>query len=398
MSSSLDWTAQAREKVGREKRVLVIDFAVTVPLLALVMCEIWATGLFGEMTDHQELATVFGIAAILPLGLRRVAPLGSLVVIMAMPLVSGIFVSDFKPFTLFLAWIISVYSVAAHEPNDRALWGIIVALLATGILGAMGGFDDDSGVISVWIFLGAAWGVGRAMRTRETAAARLASEATQLEAERDAQAERAVSEERTRIARELHDVVAHGVSVMVVQAGAAQRVIAREPERARESLSSIENAGRQALVELRRLLGVLRADDGQSQIEPQPGLGQVGQLIEGARDAGLQADLRIVGEPSTLSAGTDLAAYRIVQEALTNVIKHASASRVDVVLRYSHPTLELEVADNGGGPPMNGRTAGHGLVGMRERAAMFGGTISLTAGENGGAVLRACIPLVGEGT
>jgi signal transduction histidine kinase len=183
---------------------------------------------------------------------------------------------------------------------------------------------------------------------------------------------------------------------MVVQAGAAQRVIEREPERARAALSSIESAGRQALVELRRLLGVLRADDGQSEIEPQPGLQQIGQLIDGARNAGLRVELHIEGEQPALSAGADLAAYRIVQEALTNVIKHASASRVDVALRYFPGSLELEVTDDGRGPSNNGKTAGHGLIGMRERAAMFGGSVSLTAGESGGAILHASIPLEGE--
>jgi signal transduction histidine kinase len=396
MKRSLQPISDFGPHVMRERRTITIDFLLTLPLVALILSEIYLTSLFGEHPHHQAAAAAFGLAGVLPLALRRVVPLGSLVFLFLVPIISGFAISDFKPFTLFLAWVVASYSVAAHEPNDRALWGLFAGTLATAFIDAVGGFEDKSAVISVWIFIGAAWWLGRAIRSRETTADRLAAEASRLQAEQDAQARSAVAEERTRIARELHDVVAHGVSVMVVQAGAAQRVIEREPERARAALSSIEAAGRQALVELRRLLGVLRADDGQSAIEPQPGLGQIGQLIEGARNAGLRAELHIEGEQATLSAGADLAAYRIVQEALTNAIKHASASRVDVALRYFPGSLEVEVTDDGRGPSNNGKTAGHGLIGMRERASMFGGSVSLTGGDNGGAVLRAQIPLEGE--
>jgi signal transduction histidine kinase len=182
---------------------------------------------------------------------------------------------------------------------------------------------------------------------------------------------------------------------MVVQAGAAQRVLSDNPERAREALSSIETSGRQALLELRRMLGVLRGSDAHDSAEPQPVLARVGELVEHVRDAGIGAGLRVEGEPRGLSAGADLTGYRIVQEALTNVIKHARATAVDVTIRYLPAALELDIRDNGGGP-RNVNAPGHGLIGMRERVAMFGGTLTAGKTPGGGFAVAAHIPLEGE--
>jgi signal transduction histidine kinase len=378
------------------RRVARNDVVITLPFAVLVLLEIW-TSYLGDMPNKPALATVCGLAGVLPLAARRVAPLPALVAVMAGSLVGGLAYPDFKPFSPFLVWVLAAYTVAAHEPNDRALWGLIAGLTATGLMGVAGALQDQSGAFSVWIFLGAAWAAGRAIRSREQRAHTLQTRAEHLTAEQEFRAQRAIAEERTRIARELHDVVAHGVSVMVVQAGAAQRVLSQNPERAREALSSIETSGRQALVELRRMLGVLRASDAHASVEPQPVLARVGELVEHVRDAGIEAGLYVEGEPRGISAGADLAGYRIVQEALTNVIKHAEATSVDVRIRYLPEALELSIRDNGSGP-RNKQLQGHGLIGMRERVAMFGGTLTAGNAPGGGFAVAAHIPLEGEAT
>lgn len=215
------------------------------------------------------------------------------------------------------------------------------------------------------------------------------------ERERDLAAREAVVAERARIARELHDVVAHSVSVMVVQAQAGPRLLA-DPEQARTVFASIEKTGREALHELRRLLGVLRGPEQQAATAPQPGLASLEALLDQLREAGLRVDLRIEGEPAQLPPGVDLSAYRIVQEALTNTLKHAGRAEAEVIVRYQPTLLELEILDNGIGPHTRVNGSGHGLVGMRERAALYGGTLE-AGGRNGhGFAVRARLPLAAE--
>jgi signal transduction histidine kinase len=215
------------------------------------------------------------------------------------------------------------------------------------------------------------------------------------ERERDVAAREAVVGERARIARELHDVVAHSVSVMVVQAQAGPRLLA-EPERAKGVFESIETTGREALVELRRLLGVLRAPDQQPATVPQPGLAALQTLVDQVRDAGMRVDLRVEGDPSQLPPGIDLSAYRIVQEALTNSLKHAGRAEAEVIVRYEPSALELEILDNGAGAPSRVNGSGHGLVGMRERVVLYGGTLEVGARNGHGFAVRARLPLGGE--
>jgi signal transduction histidine kinase len=201
-----------------------------------------------------------------------------------------------------------------------------------------------------------------------------------------------VAEERGRIARELHDVVAHSVSVMVVQAQAGPRLLG-EPEQARGAFRSIEASGREALVELRRLLGILRTGDEHLAIGPQPGLGSLQSLVEQMREAGLPVELRVEGEPLQLPPGVDLSAYRIVQEALTNTLKHAGQAEAEVVVRYGASELELEVVDNGSGGAASVNGPGHGLIGMRERVALYGGELVTGTRNSGGYAVRARLPL-----
>jgi signal transduction histidine kinase len=242
-----------------------------------------------------------------------------------------------------------------------------------------------------------AWVLGDNIRTRRAYLAELEARAARLEREREEQAERAVIEERTRIARELHDVIAHNVSVMVVQASAGEDLFDTDPQRARESLSAVASTGRAALTELRRLLGVIRAEEGHepaAAYAPQPGIEYLAELVAQIRETGLAVELSVLGEPRELPEGVGLCAYRIVQEALTNTLKHADASQAQVSVRYVSDALELHVVDNGrGAPPVNGDTTGHGLIGMRERVALFGGELSVGPHPGQGFAVMARLPL-----
>ena len=210
------------------------------------------------------------------------------------------------------------------------------------------------------------------------------------ERERDLMAREAVADERARIARELHDVVAHSVSVMVIQAQAGPRLLA-DAERVQDVFGSIEATGKEALVELRRLLGILRTGDDQLAVGPQPGLDSLESLVEQVRHAGLPVEVRVEGDPVRLPPGIDLSAYRIIQEALTNTLKHAGQAEAEVTVRYGASSLDLEVVDNGSTATANG--SGHGLIGMRERVALYGGSLEAGARNGHGYAVRAHLPL-----
>lgn len=241
------------------------------------------------------------------------------------------------------------------------------------------------------------WTVGRIVRERGARESAERESAERLDAERERRAHVAAAGERTRIARELHDVIAHSVSVMVIQAGGARTVMDSEPERAESSLRSVERAGREALAEMRRLLGVLDGGEDPRALAPQPGLGDIEDLVSRTRTAGLETKLRVEGEPAAISPALDLCAYRIVQEALTNAIKHAGPARVSVQVRWTQDALVLGVSDNGCGPiAHDGSPPGHGLAGMRERTGLHGGEIQAGAGMNGGFAVQARLPLAPE--
>src|SRR5919204_2441162 len=236
-----------------------------------------------------------------------------------------------------------------------------------------------------------AWLVGDSIGIRRRYVQELEEKAERLERERESEAARAVAEEQARIARELHDVIAHNVSVMVVQAAAGSDVFTSRPDRAREALRRVEATGRSALAELRQLLGEVRGNG--ADFAPQPGLERLDELAREVRDAGLDVVLTIEGTPTTLPTALDLSAYRVIQEALTNTLKHAHARRADVAVRYRDSALDIEVRDDGSG---DGGGSGHGLIGMRERVAVFGGSLSAGPAENGGFAVAASFPLGSE--
>ncbi len=256
-----------------------------------------------------------------------------------------------------------------------------------------------SWTLSAYIFVtlrfAAAWVAGFALRAREQQAEAAEVRAVRAEGEHEAAARIAVAEERSRIARELHDVVAHAVSVMVLQVGAVRHKLPDAMAEDRDALRSVERAGRTALAEMRRLLAAMRREDDEVEFVPQPGLDGLHVLLDEVGRAGLPARLRVDGEPFPLPRGVDLSAYRIVQEGLTNALKHARASDAAVTLRYRPDEVEIEVRDNGPGGAVNDGL-GHGLVGVRERVKIYGGEMSAGTAPGGGFVLSTRLPIAEE--
>jgi signal transduction histidine kinase len=276
-----------------------------------------------------------------------------------------------------IAGFFAVGSLAAARPPRVSLVGL-TGLVALSAVNFFTGLAEDA-FFTMGLAIGA-WGLGEAARNRGVAIRE--------------ESRRAVGDEQARIARELHDVIAHSVSVIVVQAAAADDVFDSRPDQARAALRSIERSGRDALVELRRLLNAVRPDDGREAIGPQPGLDRLDELVEPVRAGGLEVVVRREGEPAPLAAGVDLSAYRIVQEALTNTLRHAHATRADVTVRYETDAVEIEVRDNGrGAAASDGEPGGQGLVGMRERAALLGGTLETGSLASGGYRVHARLPL-----
>jgi signal transduction histidine kinase len=333
----------------------------------------------------------------LPLAVRRRAPAATMLTAAGALVLAATLVTHSRgiPVEVFLAMLLAFYSVGAHCEDRRAPLVGAVALAAIAVVDLVRpGFFNSSGGSrpGAWLAFAIAWLVGRDLRRRRQRVADLEDRATRLEHDREEKAQRAVAEERGRIARELHDVIAHAVSVIVVQAQAGPHLL-DEPKRVRGVFGSIESSGRDALAELRRVLGILRSEDQQLAIGPQPGLDSLQSLVDQVRASGLPVELRVEGEPFHLPAGIDLSAYRIVQEALTNVVKHAGNASAQVVIRYGPRALELDIVDDGlgGTPSVNG--AGHGLIGMRERVALYGGTLETGARNGGGYAVRARLPL-----
>jgi signal transduction histidine kinase len=247
----------------------------------------------------------------------------------------------------------------------------------------------------IMLIFGGPWLLAFVLGTRTQQTRELRERAERAERERERLASEAVAEERARIARELHDVVAHSVSVMVVQAAGVRRLLKSEQEREREALLVVERIGREALTEMRRMLGVLRASGDVAALAPQPGMEHIDKLVEQARRAGMTVELEVVGEPVQLPTGLDLSAYRIVQDGLTNVLKHGEEAKARVRVRYRADEIELEVVDESETATSAVTDDGHGLAGMRERVAVYGGEFEAGPREEGGFRVLARLPLAG---
>ena len=353
------------------------------------------------VSGGRLLLTLLLAFATLPLVWRRRMPAVTALTIVGALVIASLLVTRWHgvPVEVFLALILAFYSVGAHCDERRAVivgGGSLAALAAVDL--ARQGFFNGSGSPrpAAWLVFAMAWLVGREVRRRRRELELLRDRAAQLERERETKARMAAAEERGRIARELHDVIAHSVSVMVVQAQAGPRQV-DDRELVLGAFRSIEVSGREALVELRRLLGVLRTGDERPAVVPQPGLGSLQSLVEQVRRAGLPVEFRVEGTPTPLPPGVDLSAYRIVQEALTNTLKHGGQAAAEVVVRYEAGALEVEVVDNGAGSQAGGNGTGHGLIGMRERVALHGGMLEAGARGDRGYAVRARLPLEGAG-
>jgi signal transduction histidine kinase len=334
------------------------------------------------------LFVVFVLLQTLPLAVRRYRPRAVLAVVLGSAL--GINLLTESP-TLPVGVVVALYTVSAHCDRKTAVraGAITAALLGPTLFFSPAGGGGAGYLVPVAALLAIAWVLGDNLRTRRAYLREVEDKAERLEREREENARRAAADEQARIARELHDVIAHNVSVMVVQAAAGGDVFDSQPAQAREALASIEHTGREALTELRRLLGAVRADGGKV---PQPGLERLPALLDQVRAAGLDVDLATEGDARQLPLGVDLSAYRIVQEALTNALKHANARRAEVVLRYSEGELTIDVIDDGLGATDNG-DPGHGLIGMRERVSLYDGDFAAGPRPEGGFAVSARFPL-----
>lgn len=294
-----------------------------------------------------------------------------------------------------LAPLIALYTVAASRSHVESLVALVCMLVAlVAVVVAVGGVPF---VLATAVSLGMAWALGALQRARRRYVAELERRGELLERERETEAQLAVSEERSRIAHEIHDIVAHGVGVMIVQAAGARRSLRADPYRAERAMAEVERAGRQSLAEIRRLLGLLDRHTEAPELTPQPGLHRLGELLEQFSRIDLPVDLVVAGQQRELPQGVDLSAFRIVQEGLTNVLKHAGHVPVTVTLHYRERSLGVEIVNCGNGSvarPSSSPT-GRGLIGMRERVALIGGSLSAGPQPNGGFRVACELPLNG---
>ncbi len=332
------------------------------------------------------------VAMHLPITWRRSAPVPALWASIAATAVY--WVLDFPDDATGASLLILIYSLAAHEGRPRSIrhfWGVFAVLNAILVAGVISDQDDLpwASVPANVILFGTVWILGDNLRTRREYLAELEEKAARTQEQHEAEAQRAVIEERTRIARELHDVVAHSMSVMVVQAGAARRVLDRNPTQASEALTAIESTGREALAEMRRVLGVLRNEDGAAVLAPAPALDDIDRLVRQCEDAGLPVEIVVSGPTRRLAPGLEMNAYRVVQESLTNTLKHAGSASAVVHLTYRSGLLDVEVTDDGRGAAAGTSENGQGLVGMRERVEAYGGELVAGPRAGGGFAVHA---------
>jgi signal transduction histidine kinase len=348
------------------------------------------TGPEGPLWFDLPASVVF----LVPLLVRRRYPFGApamcVVLLGATSFVDPGLTSD--DVVMFIAALASAVLFGMLKERAQAVAGLAIML---GVVAVVEHNDPTESLEdSIWslVTFSVAWAVGFGLghKFRETDEAK--ERAERAERQREEQARLAVAEERARIARELHDIVGHSVSVMTVQAAGVRSLLKPEQERAREAVAVVEQTGREALAEMRRLVGVLRRPEESPALAPQPSLEHVERLVSQARDAGLPVELRVEGDPVSLPAGVDLTAYRLVQEGLTNAIKHARAQHAEVLVVYRDGLVELTVTDDGRGGG-DGESGGHGLVGMRERISVYGGELDAGPLPEGGYKLHATLPV-----
>jgi signal transduction histidine kinase len=376
----------------------VTDSLLAAVILAVSIPELWRYEGHADDALYRE-PNVFGLVLIVlgaaPLAWRRIHPLAVLVI------TSTAIVTyeslGFPSLSLSFGVLVALYTAATLLDRRQSAIACLVVAVGVMIVLLTARWEVNVGsIISNVVIFGTVWLIGDNVGTRRELLASLRERARQAEENRDEEARRAVAEERARIARELHDVVAHHMSVMIVQAGAARRILPSDPDRAAEVLTSVESTGREAMNEMRRMLGVLRSDDEDAAgMTPQPSVVDLSELVAHCAEAGLEVSLDVEGEPTDVPPGVGLSAYRIVQEALTNTLKHAGPATASVRVTYRPDRLDVEVCDDGRGASAGSaaRSTGHGLVGMRERVDVFGGELTTGPRPGGGFAVRAQLPL-----
>lgn len=385
--------------MNRGRLLLLVDVIVVAALAVTALLQVWQAP-ESDWEGGRSVQAVLIAAFTLPLLVRRRFAATVFVTVLAAAWVQYELGGELgQP---FFAAVIALYSVGAHCAAPATFLGPAAIALQVALVDVPRLRDGDpvDEVVPAWFILAGIWGFGRWMRHRARESLVLTERAEAAERELQEEAARAVAEERARIARELHDLVAHSMGVIVIQSQGALRALDTAPDQARAALGSIETAGRTGMAEMRRLLGLLTTTEADADTTPQPTLREIPDLVARVRDAGLQVDLTVDGTVRDLQPGIELTGYRVVQEAMTNVLKHAGQSAVEVRVSYQADCLEVEVRDCGtqeAVTPAPAGTSGHGLVGMRERVGLYGGTLHTGARPDGqGFAVHARLPLDGQ--
>lgn len=403
-SDSLIQVANRSQRWVRD-HPLVIDVGFALLVFGVELVDLLASSNTPENGNEPDaFAIVLVTLGAMALIMRRQRPILTMVAVSAVMVL--FYIRDYGSF-MSIVGLAAFYAIAAHASRRRRAW-IVMAVAACVLIGLAfitlldrpTGFNY-SGAAAMSTYICVSTIVGVITRHREQIFMRAEARAEQAEADRAQAEERAATQERLRIARELHDVVAHGMSVIAVQAAAAQEITHHDPDRAVELMKTVESTGRESLNEMRRMLGVLRNPDGaKSDVgtgrSPQPSIANIDEIVEHCSDAGLPVELTVAGEPTQLSPGLELTVFRITQEALTNVLKHGGdAARADVELSYGEGSIAVRVTDTGRGlvASANGPSAGNGLVGMRERVELYDGSLTAGPKRGGGYEVNAVLPL-----
>jgi signal transduction histidine kinase len=372
---------------------LVADAVLAAVILAVTLVEI---SLNDESLSGRNRAVSIAllVAMSVVIVFRRRWPVAVWLVSGALVTIYG--VASFPDPVLPYGPLVAVYTVAAYTSWRTSMTAGVVTAVVVAASMIIDPHDDIVDWLIAFLSTTTAWLIGNNVRTYRAYTQELEAKAARLESERRAEAERAVADERLRLARELHDVAAHHVSVIALHAEAGQSLLPDDPERADQAFGVIGQVARTTLTELRRVVGVLRDDDGAAPLVPQPGLQQLPALVREVERAGVPVTLTVSGAPGPISPTLDTSAYRIVQEALTNVLRHAGPATAHVTVTYEPDAVAVEVLDDGAGPigsaPAESHNGGHGLAGMRERAAMFGGTLTAEARPERGFAVSARLP------
>jgi signal transduction histidine kinase len=361
----------------------VADIVIAASFTVLTVAE----ALLSPRVQSPALHVVVAGVAMVALAWRRSYPLA----VASLLIAANIAVNPSGDFSTLLSLVLMAYTLGSELDPPRSYLGLALLVVPFVTASVVEGLEP-SDLAAAMVFLAGPWMVGAVVRQRAHHTEEAIARAERLERERELQAAVAAAEERTRIARELHDIVSHSISVVAIQTQAVRRRLGPDHAKEAEDLAAVEATAREALAEMRRLFGVLRSDGESASLSPQPGLHELDRLVAQVRASGLDVHVEVEGERHDLPPGVDLAAYRIVQEALTNALRHSGAQHARVVLRYGPVDLDIEVEDDGRGLAM-ATTGGHGLVGVRERAAMYGGSVDIGRGTSGGVRLTASLPV-----